>query len=83
VEPNNKEARRTALGKNSRRSLQLYEEHITAPNLLQPAPGKHLSDLQKQGFSANQERNSYQPYDINFGTKSILTSSPQTLKKTL
>jgi hypothetical protein len=50
--------------KGFRRSLQKHEEHITTPNLPQPAPDTHLNDLQKQGFSANQERNSYQPYGI-------------------
>ena len=47
-----------------RRSLQINEEHITAPNLPQPASDTHLIGLQKQGFSVNQERNSFQPYDI-------------------
>ena len=47
----------------------MYEEHITAPNLPQPAPDTHLNDLQKQWFSANQERNSYQPYDVKLRNK--------------
>jgi hypothetical protein len=41
----------------------MYKEHITAPNLPQPAADTHLNDLQNK-FSANQERNPYQPYDI-------------------
>jgi len=40
------------------RSLQMHEEHITAPNLSQPTPDTNLNDLQK-GFSANQERLQY------------------------
>jgi len=63
----------------------MYKEHITAPNLPRPAPDTHLGDLQKQGFSANQERNSYQLYDIKLQlqNKINLTSSPPTLKQTL
>ena len=45
-----------------KQSLIKFEEHITAPNLFQPAPDEHLNDLQKQGFSAIQEGNMYQPY---------------------
>jgi hypothetical protein len=43
-----------------------YEEQITTPNLSQPAPDEHLSDLQKQGFSAIQEPEgiAYQPYNV-------------------
>ena len=53
---------------------------ITAPNLVQPAPDKHLIGLQKQGFSANQERNSYQPHDIKIQNKvnfAIQPTKPQ------
>jgi len=63
-----------------KRSIQMYKEHITAPNLPQPAPHTHLNDLQKQGFSANQERNSYQPYAIKLQNKlnfSIHPTNPQ------
>jgi hypothetical protein len=42
----------------------MYKEHITALNLPQLAPGIHLNDLQEQGLSVNQERNSFQPYEI-------------------
>ena len=36
-----------------KQSLKKSEEQFTAPNRLsQPAPDKHLNDLQKQGFSA-------------------------------
>ena len=45
-------------------SLQMYKEHITALNLPQLAPGIHLNDLQEQGLSVNQERNSFQPFEI-------------------
>ena len=66
--------------KGFRRSLQKHEEHITTPNLPQPAPDTHLNDLQKQVLSANQERNSYQPYDINLRNKvnsDIQPTNPQ------
>jgi len=64
------EARRTAkYWLKFRCSLQRYKEHITASNLPHSAPDTHLNDLQKQGFSANQERNSYQPYDIKLRNK--------------
>jgi len=42
---------------------------ITAPNLSQPAPDKHLNDLQKQGFSATQQGNTYQPYNVDLRNK--------------
>ena len=42
----------------------MHEKHITAPNPQRPASNTHLYDLQKQGLSANQKRNFYQPYDI-------------------
>jgi hypothetical protein len=54
----------------------MYGEHITAPNLPQPAPDTHLDDLEIQGFSANQERNSYQPYDIKLWNKVDLDIQP-------
>ena len=47
-----------------KQSLNKFEEQITAPNLSQPAPDEHLNDLQKQGFSAIQEDNAYQPYNV-------------------
>jgi len=47
-----------------KQSLINYEEQITAPNLSQPAPNKHLNDLHKQGFFATQEGNTYQPYNV-------------------
>jgi len=60
------------------RSLRQYEEHITAPNLQQLAPDTHLDDLQKQRFSAsNQERNSYQPYDIKLWNRVNFDTNPQ------
>jgi hypothetical protein len=61
----NLEARRTTTQntcESFKQSLIKFEEHITAPNLFQPAPDEHLNDLQKQGFSAIQEGNMYQPY---------------------
>jgi len=42
-----------------KQSLNNFEEQITAPNVSQPAPDEHLNDLQKQGFSAIQEGNTY------------------------
>jgi len=47
-----------------KQGLNKFEEHIAAPNLSQPAPDEHLNDLQKQGFSAIQEDNAYQPYNV-------------------
>ena len=35
-----------------KQSLNKFKEHIAAPKLSQPAPDKHLNDLQKEGFSA-------------------------------
>ena len=52
-----------------KQSLKNYEEQITASNLSQPAPDKHLNDLQKQGFSATQEGNTYQPYNVDLRNK--------------
>jgi hypothetical protein len=66
--------------KSFRRSLQMYKEHITAPNLPQPASDTHLDDRQKQGFSANLDRNSNQPYDNELRKKvnfCIHSTSPQ------
>ena len=59
---------------------QKFEEHIAAPNLSQPAPDKHLNDLQKQGFSATQEGNTYQPYNVDLRNKvsfDIQPTNPQ------
>jgi len=44
-----------------KQSLNNHEEQITVPNLSQPAPDQHLSGLQKQGSSAIQKGNAYQP----------------------
>ena len=66
-----------------KQSLKNYEEQITAPNLSQPAPDKHLNDLQKQGFSATQEGNTYQPYNVDLRNKVKLTSNPPTHRLTL
>ena len=52
-----------------KQSLKNYEEQITVPNLSQPAPDEHLNDLQKQGFSATQEGNTYQPYNVDLRNK--------------
>ena len=52
-----------------KQSLKIYEEQITAPNLSLPAPDEHLNDLQKQGFSAIQEGNAYQPYNVDLPNK--------------
>jgi hypothetical protein len=58
----------------------MYKEHITAPNLPQPAPDKHFNDLQKQGFLANQEENSYQSYDIKLWNKVDFDFQPTNLQ---
>jgi hypothetical protein len=58
----------------------MQSELITVPDLSKPAPDVHLIDLQKQGFSANQERNSYQPYNIKLRIKvnfDIQPTNPQ------
>ena len=63
-----------------KQSLNKFEEQITAPNLSQPAPDKHLNDLQKQGFSATQEGNAYQPYNVDLRNKvsfDIQPTNPQ------
>jgi hypothetical protein len=52
-----------------KQSLNKFEEHIAAPNLSQPAPDEHLNDLQKQGSSAIQEDNAYQPYNADLRNK--------------
>ena len=63
-----------------KQSLNKFEEHIAAPNLSQPAPDEHLNDLQKQGFSAIQEGNAYQPYNVDLRNKvsfDIQPTNPQ------
>ena len=57
----------------------MYEEHVMAPNLLQPAPNKYLNDLQKQGFSAKQERTSYRLWHQSSGQSQfdIQPTNPQ------
>ena len=59
-----------------RQSLNKFEEHIAAPNLSQPAPDKHLHDLQKQGFSAIEEGNKYQPYNVVLRNKACFDIQP-------
>ena len=66
-----------------KQSLKNYEEQITAPKLSQPAPDEHLNDLQKQGFAAIQEGNTYQPYNVDLRNKVKLTSNPPTHRLTL
>jgi len=56
-----------------KQSLKNYEEHIAAPD-------EHLTDLQKQGFSAIQEGNAYQPYNVDLWNKvsfDIQSTNPQ------
>jgi hypothetical protein len=63
-----------------KQSLKKSEEQITAPNVSQPVPDEHLNDLQKQGFSAIQEGNTYQPYSVDFWNKvsfDIQPTNPQ------
>ena len=63
-----------------KQSLINYEEQITAPNLSQPAPDEHINDLKKQGFSAIQEGNMYQPYNVDLRNKisfDIQPTNPQ------
>jgi len=63
-----------------KQSLKKFEEQITAPNLSQPAPDEHPNDLQKQGFSAIQEGNTYQPYNVDLRNKfsfDIQPTNPQ------
>jgi len=63
-----------------KQSLNKFEEHIAAPNLSQPAPDEHLNDLPKQGFSATQEGNTYQPYNVDLWNKvsfDIQPTNPQ------
>jgi hypothetical protein len=52
-----------------KQSLNKFEEHIAAPNLSQPAPNEHLNDIRKQGFSAIQEGDKYQPYNVDHQNK--------------
>jgi hypothetical protein len=66
-----------------KQSLNTFEEHIAAQNLSQHAPDEHLNDLQKQGFSAIQEGNAYQPYNVDLRNKVSLTPSPPTHRLTL
>jgi len=68
------------LCKSFKQSLNKFEEHIAAPNLSQPAPDKHLNDLQKQGFFATQEGNAYQPYNVDLRNEvsfAIQPTNPQ------
>jgi hypothetical protein len=63
-----------------KQSLNTYEEQITAPDLSQPAPDKHLNDFQKEGCSATQEGNTYQPYNVDLRNKvsfDIQPTNPQ------
>jgi hypothetical protein len=63
-----------------KQSLKNYEKQITAPNICQPAPNEHLNDLQKQGSSAVQEGNRYQPYTVDLRNKvsfDIRPTNPQ------
>jgi len=63
-----------------KQSLNKFEEHIAAPNLSQPAPDEHQNDFRKQGFSAIQEGNKNQPYNVNLRNKDsfdILPTNPQ------
>ena len=56
------------------------DSKILVKNLPQPALDIHLNALQKQTFSSNLERNSYQPYDIKLRNKvsfDIQTTNPQ------
>jgi len=65
---------------NFKQSLNKFQEHIAAPNLSQPAPDEHLNDLQKQGFSAIQEGNKYQSYNVDLRNKvsfDIQPTNPQ------
>ena len=60
--------------------IQLYRWHQTYCNLHQT----HTLMIFKQGFSANQDRNSCtNPMTSNFRTQPIMTSIPPTLKQTL
>ena len=63
-----------------KQSLKIYEEQITTPNIPHPAPDEHLIDLQRQGFSAIQESNAYQPYNVDLRNKvsfDIQSTNPQ------
>jgi hypothetical protein len=62
-----------------KQSLNKFEEHIATPHLLsQPAPDEHLNDLQKQGLSAIQEGNAYQPYNVDLWNKVSFDIQPAT-----
>ena len=63
-----------------KQSLKNYEEQITAPNLSQPAPDQHLNDLQKQGLSAIQKDNAYQPYNADLRNKVSFDIQPTNLQ---
>jgi hypothetical protein len=53
---------------------------ITVPDLSQPTTDKHLNDLQKQKFSATQEGNTYQPYNVDIQNKVSFDIQPTNLK---
>ena len=57
-----------------KQSLKKFEEQITAPNLSQPAPDGHLNDI--QGFSAIEEGNMYQPYNVDLRNKVSFDTQP-------
>ena len=57
-----------------KQSLKKFEEQITAPNLSQPAPDGHLNDI--QGFSAIEEGNMYQPYNVDLRNKVSVDIQP-------
>ena len=59
-----------------KQSLKIYEEQITTPNIPHPAPDEHLIDLQRQGFSAIQESNAYQPYNVDLRNKVSFDMQP-------
>jgi hypothetical protein len=63
-----------------KQSLKKFEEHIVAPNVSQPAPDEHLNDLQKQGLSAIQEGNTYQPYNVDLWNKVSFDIQPTNLQ---
>ena len=80
TQPGSHKNYKTHVKASSRASIHLNEEHISAPNWSQPAPDKHQNDLQKQGFSAIQEGNTYQPYNVDLRNKvsfDILPTNPQ------
>jgi hypothetical protein len=80
MEPNVGARRTTNTWESFKQSLNTFEEHIAAPNLSQPAPDEHLNQLQKQGFSAIQKGNKYQPYNVDLRNKfsfDIQPTNPQ------